>query len=341
MAQRRGTRLLRSGRTSAIIAGAVAVTVLAGGCSLLNGSSPQETPAAGTSVAVEKPTIRIGILAAIDFAPVKLAEKLGYFKQEGLNVEVKVFQTGPQALPALASGDLDISLANYVSFYQAEAKKTIDAKVISDAYQGSPSAFVVLAKPSSGIKTAKDLVGKKVSVHQKGSIAELLLKATLQDNGVDPNAVSEVEVHFPDIPAALASSQIDAGVETEPYITQAEQQTGAQPAIKVITGSTADIPLSGYIATSKFAAANPKTIAAFQRAMIKAQKDAADRNKLAQVLPELTGVDKQSVSLLNLGVFPTSVDATRLQRVITLMKTYGGFTAPLEAKDLLVPTPSS
>jgi NitT/TauT family transport system substrate-binding protein len=314
--------------------------MLAGGCGLLNGSSPQQTAAAGT-VSVEKPTIRIGIISAIDFAPVKLAEKLGYFKQEGLNVQVKVFQTGPQALPALASGDLDISLANYVSFYQAEAKKTIDAKVIADAYQGSPSAFVVLAKPSSGIKTAKDLVGKKVSVHQKGSVAELLLKATLQDNGVDPNAVSEVEVHFPDIPAALASNQIDAGVETEPFITQAEQQVGAQPAIKLITGSTADIPLSGYIATSKFATDNPKTVAAFQRAMIKAQKDAADRTMLAQVLPELTGVDKQSVSLLNLGVFPTSVDATRLQRVITLMKTSGGFTAPLQAKDLLVPTPSS
>jgi len=340
MARRHGTHSPSSRRPSAIIAAAAAVTVLAGGCSLLNGAAPQQTAAAGT-VSVEKPTIRIGIISNIDFAPVKLAEKLGYFKQEGLNVQVKVFQTGPQALPALASGDLDISLANYVSFYQAEAKKTIDAKVVADAYQGSPSAFVVLAKPSSGIKSAKDLVGKKVSVHQKGSIAELLLKATLQDNGVDPNSVSEVEVHFPDIPAALASNQIEAGVETEPFITQAEQQVGAQPAIKLITGSTADIPLSGYIATSKFAADNPKTVAAFQRAMIKAQKDAADRNMLAQVLPELTGVDKQSVSLLNLGVFPTSVDATRLQRVITLMKTYGGFTAALQAKDLLVPTPSS
>ncbi|MFI9382396.1 ABC transporter substrate-binding protein [Kutzneria sp. NPDC052558] len=341
MARRHGTHSPTSRRPSALLAATAAVALLTGGCSLLNGSGPQDTAAAGTAVSVEKPTIRIGIIANIDFAPVKLAEKLGYFKQEGLNVQVKVFQAGPQALPALASGDLDVSLANYVSFYQAEAKKTIDAKVIADAYQGSPSAFVVLAKPSSGIKSAKDLAGKKVSVHQKGSVAELLLKATLQDNGVSPDSVSEVEVHFPDIPAALASSQIDAGVETEPYITQAEQQVGAQPAIKLITGSTADIPLSGYIATSKFAAENPKTIAAFQRAMIKAQKDAADRTMLAQVLPELTGVDKQSVSLLNLGVFPTSVDATRLQRVITLMKTYGGFTAPLQAKDLLVPTPSS
>jgi NitT/TauT family transport system substrate-binding protein len=230
---------------------------------------------------------------------------------------------------------------NYVSFFQASAAKTVDAKVVSDAYQGTPDSLVLLAKPDSGIRTPKDLAGKKVSVHSKGNIVELLIKAVLQDNGVDPNAVTYLEVKFPQIPAALANGQIDAGGDLEPYITQGEQQFGVQPTFKIVTGATDNIPLSGYVASSKFITAHPDTVAAFQKAMVKAQKAAADRSAIGSVLPDLTGVDKQTTSLLKLGVFPTSVDATRLQRVVTLMKTYGYLQQSMDASTLVLPTPAS
>jgi NitT/TauT family transport system substrate-binding protein len=315
----------------------LAVTALSvGGCSLLNGGSADTTAAAPG-----RQKINIGIIATIDDAPVKLAQAKGYFTEQGLDANVKVYPSVNQTMPALQSGEIDVTLMNYVSFFQASAAKTVDAKVVSDAYQGTPDSLVLLAKPDSGIRTPKDLAGKKVSVHSKGNIVELLIKAVLQDNGVDPNAVTYLEVKFPQIPAALANGQIDAGGDLEPYITQGEQQFGVQPTFKIVTGATDNIPLSGYVASSKFITAHPDTVAAFQKAMVKAQKAAADRSAIGSVLPDLTGVDKQTISLLKLGVFPTSVDATRLQRVVTLMKTYGYLQQSMDASTLVLPTPAS
>jgi NitT/TauT family transport system substrate-binding protein len=326
-------------RAHRVAAAALAVslmTVFAGGCSLLNGGGADTSapPPGHTS-------INVGILATVDDAPVKLAQAKGYFTELGLNANVKVYPSVNQTMPALQSGEIDVALMNYVSYFQAQAAKTLDAKVVSDAYQGTPDSLALLAKPDSGIRTPKDLAGKKVSVHAKGNIVELLIKAVLQDNGVDPNSVSYLEVKFPQIPAAVANGQLDAGVDLEPYITQAEQQYGLQPTFKIVAGATDNIPLSGYIASSKFVTAHPDAVAAFQKAMVKAQKAATDRTAISSVLPDLTGVDKQTSSLLKLGQYPTSVDATRLQRVVTLMKTYGYLQQSMDVSALVVPTPTS
>ncbi|WP_166459694.1 ABC transporter substrate-binding protein [Amycolatopsis pithecellobii] len=309
------------------------------GCSVLNGSSSNDSSSQGSSNGLEKSKITVGILTSQGSAGAKLAEKFGYFKQQGLDVTIKPITAGPQAIPALINGELDFTVINYVSFYQAIGAKTLDAKVVVDGDTANENSQMVVAKPDSGISSPKDLAGKKIGIQASKSAAELLVRAQLKDNDVDPNSVTYLPITFPNIPAAIASGQLDAGVEVEPYLTTAEQKQGLQPVMKIITGSTANMPNTGYIAMSKFINANPKTVAAFQRAMIPAQTDAADRSKISQVLPELSGVDQATAALLNLDTFPTSNNATQLQRVITLLQNYGGMTAQLNASDYLVPTP--
>nr|WP_052478740.1 ABC transporter substrate-binding protein [Kibdelosporangium sp. MJ126-NF4] len=303
-----------------LTAAAAATALLAAGCGILDGSSSDSS---GGSGQVEKPNVRIGIIASIDDAPVKVAEVNGYFKEQGLNAEVKLFQSAAQTMPALNNGDLDFSLMNYVTYFQAASQNKLDAKIVADAYQGTPESFVMLARKDVTISSAKDFEGKKVSVHQPpGNIGDLLFRSTLRDNGADPTKVNYVPVPFPNIPKALETKQIDAGIAIEPFMTKAEKETGSQRVLKVIAGPTLDMPLSGYVSPTKFAQANPKTVQAFQRAMTKAQSASGDRSNLVKVVPELTGVDPATVPLLNIGVFPTSLDATRLQRVISLMRSY-------------------
>ncbi|MCE7003377.1 ABC transporter substrate-binding protein [Kibdelosporangium philippinense] len=332
----------RARRGLRLAAAAVATLLFAAGCGILDGSSDKPSTSTGQ---VEKPTVRIGIIASVDDAPVKVAEKLGFFAAEGLNAEVKLFQSAAQTMPALNGGDLDFSLMNYVTYFQAASSKALDAKIVADAYQGTSDALVMLARPGVTIASAKDFEGKKVSVHQPpGNIADLLFRSTLRDNGADPSKVTYVPVPFPNIPNALKTGQIDAGIAIEPFMTQAEKETGAQRVLKVISGPTQDMPLSGYVSPTKFAQDNPKTVAAFQRAMAKAQQAAGDRGKLAEVMLDLTGVDKATVPLLNLGVFPTSLDATRLQRVVTLMESYpdlSKLTQKIDASTYMyAPTPA-
>jgi NitT/TauT family transport system substrate-binding protein len=327
-------RPVRSGLLSGI-ALAAAAAILLSGCSLLNGSSSQGNPTSNAQV--EKSNITIGILQTPDDAPVELAQVDNYFKAVGLNPTIKIFQSGPQMYPALANGSLDIALTNYVNFFAAVAKKTLDAKIVSDAYAATPNSFVLLVSPTSSIKTVADLQGKKIAIQVAGNINELLVRALLQTNNLNPDSPVYLPIHFPDMPAALASGQIDAATELEPYITQAERNQGAKIPFPLITAATNDMPLSGYIASSKFITNDPKTVAAFQQAMVKANKAITNRQEAAKVLPKLTGVAANLVPMLNLGSYPTSLDSTRLQRVITLMRTYNVLSTALQASSLMVP----
>jgi NitT/TauT family transport system substrate-binding protein len=314
----------------------IAITaVVVTGCGLLNGDSAEKS-----AQGAENGVIRIGILATVDNAPVKVAEKRGFFREQGLDVEVKVFGSGPEAMDEVRGGRLDICLINYVSFFQAAANG-MDGRVVADAYQATPESLVLMTRPDAGIREPKDLLGTKISVHAPGNINELLVKALLKANGLDPDGASYVPVKFPDIQAALDSKQIAAGVMVEPYISRAAQEIGATPALKIATGPTADMPLSGYVAQTKFAQDNPGKVAAFQRGLRKANDLANnDRSSLGDALFELAKVPADGVASLNLGVFPTSVDATRLQRVIDLMVTYGGLQPGLTAAELIVPMAS-
>ncbi|HKS45148.1 MAG TPA: ABC transporter substrate-binding protein [Amycolatopsis sp.] len=342
MSMNAGAATTRRGFVRLALGAAVAGPLAASaGCSVLNGSSGSSSAGGGSAAGLEKSKLTIGILHSQGSAPAKLAEKYGYFTQQGLQVTLKSFSAGPQAFTSLQNGELDFAVTNYVSFFQAVVQNTLDAKIVVEGNTANENSVVLVAKPDSGITGAKDLVGKKIGIQQAASVAELLVRATLKDNDVDPNSPHYLPVKFPDIPAQIAGGQLDAGVEVEPYLTTAEQKQGVQPVLKIVTGSTANMPQTGYIALSKFVDANPKTVAAFQRAMIPAQSDASDRKKLAEVLPDLSGVDRVTAALLNIDAYPTSVNTTQLQRVITLMQSYGGLTAKLDATKLVVPTPQA
>ena len=70
--------------------------------------------------------------------------------------------------------------------------------------------------------------------------------------------------------------------------------------------------------------------------MAKGQRDAADRPTVEPLLVEYAKVDKETASLVHFGEFPTTLDATRLQRVAGLMRTYGLLEKDFDVKPMLV-----
>ncbi|GAA0261512.1 ABC transporter substrate-binding protein [Saccharothrix mutabilis subsp. mutabilis] len=323
-----------------IIAGLSALAVLAvvSGCGLLGGS--EEKPADAAPGKVEKTKIKLGLLPILDVASVHVAMKKGYFKEEGLEVEPVTIQGGAAAIPGLISGDLDITFGNWVSFFAAQSKdaaKAVDGlKLINDGYQAKPEMFLILTGPDSAIKSPKDLAGKTIAINTFKNIAELTAKATLEANDVDPKTVTFKEFPFPDMQAALQNKTVDAAFMVEPFISKAQRAIGAITVLDAASGPTDNIPVAGYGTTGKFAKENPNTVAAFQRAMAKGQRDAADRPTVEPLLVEYAKVDKETASLVHFGEFPTTLDATRLQRVATLMKTYGLLENDFDVKPMLV-----
>lgn len=333
----------RVGRPARSIVGGLSVLALlasVSGCGLLGGSTESPTTAAAAPGKVEKAKITLGLLPILDVAGVHVAMKKGYFKEEGLEIDIKIIQGGAAAIPGLISGDLDMTFGNWVSFIGAESKgaaKAVDGlKLVADGYQAKPDMFLILTGADSPIKSPKDLAGKTIAINTFKNIAELTAKATLEANDVDPNSVTFKEFAFPDMQAAVQNKTVDAAFMVEPFITRAQRAIGAVSVLDAASGPTDNIPIAGFGTSGKFFKENPNTVAAFQRALIKGQKDAADRPTVEPLLQEYAKVDKETASLVHFGEFPTTLDATRLQRVATLMKTYGLLEKEMDVKPMLV-----
>ena len=280
-------------------------------------------------------------MTVADTAPVQLAISKGLFKAEGLTVKTQVIQGGAAGIPLLKSGRLDFSFGNYVSLFTAGTKDPgFKPKIVAEGFRSASKTHTLMVRGDSPYRTVKDLAGKKIAVNTKRNISTLLVRAAGTAQGVtfdeDKNFV---EVAPPAMEQALKSKSVDAVQAIEPFGTQMEASMGARMVADLATGETADLPIAGYAATEKFVEDNPKTVAAFQRALTKAQGMAADRKVVEQVLPSYAkGIDAKVASSMSMGTYPTSLDTSALQRVADLMSQFKYVDKPIDVTSFVAST---
>jgi len=303
---------------SRVLASLTAFTALvaAAGC---GGSDSGGTGANG----LEKSTVTVGALPVVDFVALWVAKDKGLFKKQGLNVNIQIQSGGATAIPKLAAGGLDFSITNYVSGIQATQSGTAPLKVLCDAYQLEPDTSGVLVPKGSPIKKPADLKGKKIALNTKSNVGELLVTAGLKANGVAASPDQFSEVDFPQMANALKTKSVDAAWTVEPFVTQIKEG-GGKLVLDTGTGPTAKFPIGSYVTTKKFSEDNPKTTAAFTKAITEAQSMVAKDDKLVrETLPTYSKVDKKTADAIKIATFPTDVDKARTQKVADLMTQYG------------------
>jgi NitT/TauT family transport system substrate-binding protein len=323
------------------VAGAIAL-VLASSCSVLSGSSDSSSSGPNTQN-LEKPSIKVGGIASASSAVLYIAQDKGYFKQEGLNVQVVTTTNGNQAIPQLVGNKLDITLANDVLGIQSVIKG-VKIKLVFDGPSTSPRSFVISALPSTNIKSLADLAGKKVGVSSTTDIVMAALKDELTTVNVDPNSVNFVTVPYAQSKTALQQKTVDATVQSEPYATETAQSLGARPVVDVFPAGSeaANIPNAGYFANTSFVQNDPKTLAAFQKAMAKAAADAANRQTVETAIgTHIKSLSKQVLDVMALPGFPADLDPARIQRVADLMTKTGGLKTHFDVRQMLAPFSAS
>lgn len=322
--------------------GAATLLAALAGCSALGGSdAPEASNPGGTGL--EKPSIKIGVLPIADSVAIPRAQAAGYFTEEGLTVEIVPQPSGAAAMTPLLAGELDIIYNNWPTVLGATANGAGEFKIVYPGAGAGRNNFVLVTLPNSPVKTPQDLVGKRVAINTLRSINEVLLRSSLQTNGVDPNGVNLVDLAFPDMLPALQNNQVDAAVMVEPFITGASKAVGAVSVLDVAAGPTADIPTSGGMTTAGWADENPNTLAAVQRALAKATADLSNRATVEETLPTYTRIDAPTASLISLPNYLTSLDATRLQRMSDLMQQFQILPADVDVAPLLdkLPAPAN
>ena len=315
-------RFTRAGRVSLAAAGGLAVALLAAACS---GSSAGTTST--TAAHLEKTSIVVAALPVVDAAGLYLAIKNGYFRQAGLTVTAKPVAASTLAIPGMEAGTVDLVDADYSSYFLDEVSdpQKYQFKVVVDGNSCDTSTDDVLTLPSSGIRSPAQLAGRTIAVNLANNIQTLMINASLAANGVNPATVHYKVVPFPLMAAELKAHRVDAIGVVEPFITSAELSTGANPVLSECAGPTANFPISGYLATQAWTQKYPNTARAFQAALERGQALAdASRAAVEQILPTYIKVlTPQEAAIVNLGQYPTSLNAAHLQRLASLMFTGG------------------
>jgi NitT/TauT family transport system substrate-binding protein len=287
----------------------------------------------------EMSTVTVGSLPIVDSASLYVAIKKGYFADEGLDVQVKTLPSGAAAIPGLATNELQFAIGNYVSFFTAHTTGKLDVKLVADAYQAKPGIFLIMVKGNSKITKPMDLTGKKIAVNSRNSVIEMTARSVLGSAGVNVETVNFVPMPFPDMAGALSSGAVDAAYMVEPYVTESEKNLGAVPIVDAASGPTAEMPIAGWVTNANLAKEMPNTVRAFQRAILKGQAASADRVTVEQVLNEYLDIDALTTSLVALGTWPTTLEATRIQRVIDLMAASGQLPKPIDPRSIIIPPP--
>jgi NitT/TauT family transport system substrate-binding protein len=295
-------------------------------------------PEVSTGKALEKSTLTLGMIPVTDVVALYIADRRGYFKQEGLTIKTEVIQTTGDALPKIKNGTMDLTFGAYFTFLAA-VEKGEQFRIVADATQAKSNIYGIAVAKDSLIQSVKDLKGKKVAITSPDSLGEMAVANSLRIAGLDPEKdVQWVPMAFPQVGAALQSGEADAGWLAEPFLTSGQKDQGLRVIADTMTGAMTDFPISGWATSEEWTKKYPRTMAAFQRALLKGQHDAAsDRHAVEEVLPTYTKIDPVIVGVITMGVFPTSLNATRIQRVADLMLELGYLSKKVEVAPLLMP----
>ncbi|MFS2009941.1 ABC transporter substrate-binding protein [Azospirillum sp. CT11-132] len=244
---------------------------------------------------LEKTDIKIAVggKPLLYYLPLTLAERLGYFKDVGLNVEISDFGGGAKSLQALIGGSADVVTGAYDHTIQMQAK---GQPIVAVTQLGRYPGIVLAAVNKAGtVKSVKDLKGKKVGVTAPGSSTNFMLNYVLTSLGMKPEDVSVIGVGGgPSAIAAIKRGEIDAIVNLDPVISQAEADGDitvladtrtAKGTMEVYGGP---YPAAVLYAKPDFVKENPKTTQAltdvFVRTMLWLNK--ASTEDVLKVLPQ-------------------------------------------------------
>ncbi|WP_332815594.1 ABC transporter substrate-binding protein [Ramlibacter sp.] len=222
--------------------------------------------------------IAVGGKAAFYYLPLTIAEQLGYFKAEGLDVEISDFAGGSRSLQALMGGSADVVSGAYEHTINLQSKNQFIQSIVLMG-RAPQIAVGVSTKAMPAFKSVADLRGKKIGVSAPGSSTNMVANLVLSRAGLKAADVSYVGVGTSaGALTALRSGQVDAMSNTDPVMTMLEQKGD----VKIISDTRTlkgtqevfggPMPAACFYTHTEFVQKNPNTCQALANAVVHALK---------------------------------------------------------------------
>ena len=266
--------------------------------------------------------ITVGVIPIVDVAPIYLGIDQGFFEDEGLDLKLETAQGGAAIVPGVMSDQYQFGFSNSVSLLLAGSQglkvKAVTAGVASTGKDGADFGAVVVPADSD-IKSAADLAGKKIAVNTLNNINTITINEAVRADGGDPSAIQYVELPFPDIAAAVAKGDVDAGQVVEPFLTIATGQGDRQVSSNYVATDPA-LMVGLYFTSQTYADKNPEVVEEFTSAMNKSLEYASSHpDEVRAILSTYTDIDATVQKDLVLPDWPSEINTESIDKLGQLM----------------------
>ncbi|WP_299304285.1 ABC transporter substrate-binding protein [uncultured Brachybacterium sp.] len=278
-------------RTVLSLASATAIGGALAACgSAVTGEDPAASGGDGSGA------VRVGHLPSALFAPLYVADSMGYFEEEGITLELTPLKSGQDGIPMLSNNQLDVMVAGvsagmFNALEQGLAFKVVGSMGISPGDpENSPTALEVRQEliDDGSVTSVADLKGRTIGVAGgPGATGGYLLAAMLEEGGLTLADVEISNLSTPDQEPAITNGSIDAATPSAPFSTSMEEAGVASPIAVPKQGTTG----TGVIFSETFVGAELAQgfFTALTRGAQELSADGVQTDEVYQILADTLG----------------------------------------------------
>lgn len=209
---------------------------------------------------------------SIFYAPQYVALTKGFFKEEGLEVELFNGAGADKVMTSVLTDQVEIGFAGPEASVYVHNEGKEDNSIVFAQLTNGDGTFLMARQPNPNFKWS-DVKGKTIIGGRKGGMPEIILQYVLRNNGLTPGKDVKIDttMQFAAMPGAFLGGQGDYVILFEPTASEMEKE-GKAYIVASLGKSSGEVPYTAYFAKKSYIEKNPKTIQKFTNAIYKGQR---------------------------------------------------------------------
>lgn len=283
--------------------------------------------------------LKVAISPIGSYLPLFVGQEKGYFKEMGLEVSTISISGGPKKLEAMAGGSVHIAGSSVPPIIRG-ASRGFDFTIVSPMANSPtkyPGISAVIVRKDSGIKSAKDLPGKKIAIAARGQVDDLTTNILVERAGGDPKKIIWLEMRRSVMLPSLAKGVVHGAYMVDPFMTRALREIDVRLLVSPVTEIMPGSILTAFASSKRWLKKNSESAARFSIAIKKGIAWMSENETEARgtIVPKYTRMKKEVALKVAWYLYKEHVSVAGLQKIADMMHKYGYLEKKVNADDII------
>lgn len=213
--------------------------------------------------------VNIGYATAADYLPAFVSKENGCFASNGIDAQFTRIPVTTNMPAAIIADTLQIG-ANTATLFLPAVENGLDLVAVAGGthlLKGNETLSLVTSKALT-VRSGKDLIGKRIGVPGINSVADVVFRKWLKNDGVNPGQVTIVETPFPQMKDLIKAGTVDGAIAVEPIRSSiVNDGVGQRAQVEYHSAVMPKSILAFWTASRRWADKNPQAVVAFQKCL--------------------------------------------------------------------------